>query len=245
VQTSPEGLRMESSQGLTSAEQAELSDTVTWMLGLEQDLSEFYTLAREEPKLAKMVERQAGRLLRSPTLFEDVMRTLFTTNTLWAHTLKMCRELVRLYGEPVEGAASPAETVCRAFPTPERLAQVAEMELRQQVRMGYRAPYVASLAQAVTRGSLDLEAYKTSNLPTPELRKELLRIKGVGGYAAATLLMILGRYDYLPVDTWALKLISNEFFGGEPVKPKQVLERFEHWGKWQGLAYYFWDWKFA
>ncbi len=184
-----------------------------------------------------MVERQAGRVLRSPTLFEDVIRTILTTNTLWNHTLRMCRELTSRYGDPL-----PYEPELHAFPTSERLARVDEPTLREECRIGYRAPHVNELAHKVASGELDLEALKTSNLPTSELRKELLGIKGLGGYAAANLLMLLGRYDYVPVDSWALKVVSNEFFGGEKVTPKQVLSTFERWGKWQGLVYWFWDW---
>jgi 3-methyladenine DNA glycosylase/8-oxoguanine DNA glycosylase len=230
-------LGVASTELLTEAEQAELSRTITWMLDLDQDFTEFYALARQEPKLIKMVERQAGRVLRSPTLFEDVIRTLLTTNTLWKHTLRMCRELTARYGDPLS-----CEPELHAFPTPARLAQVEEPSLREECRMGYRAPYVNELAHRVASGELDLEILKTKTLSTLELRKELMGIKGVGGYAAANLLMLLGRYDYVPVDSWALKVVSNEFFGGEKVTPKQVLATFEGWGKWQGLAYWFWDW---
>ena len=222
---------------LNEEEQAELSRTVRWMLDLDQDLTEFYALARQEPKLARMVERQAGRVLRSPTLFEDVIRTLLTTNTLWKHTLRMCRELTSHYGEPL-----PCDPEQHAFPTAERLALVDEPTLREECRMGYRAPYVNELSHRVACGELDLEMLKNSTLSTQDLRKELLGIKGVGGYAAANLLMLLGRYDYVPVDSWALKVVSNEFFKGEVVTPKQVLSTFEKWGKWQGLVYWFWDW---
>lgn len=232
-----DAIRVNTTELLTEAEQIELSQTIGWMLALDQDLSEFYALARQEPKLVRMVERQAGRVLRSPTLFEDVIRTLLTTNTLWKHTLRMCRELITRYGE-----ALPCEPEQHAFPTPERLAQVDEPTLREFCRMGYRAQYVNELSQGVASGMLDLEALKTSTLPTLELRKQLMTIKGVGGYAAANLLMLLGRYDYVPVDSWALKVVSNEFFGGEKVTPKQVLSTFERWGKWQGLVYWFWDW---
>lgn len=237
VHTTGTDLRVDATSSLTEAEQTELRHTITWMLDLEQDFNEFYALARQEPKLVKMVERQAGRVLRSPTLFEDVIRTLLTTNTLWKHTLRMCRELTTRHGEPL-----PCEPEQHAFPTPERLAQMDETTLREECRMGYRAPYVSELAQKVASGELELEALKASSLTTAELRKELLGIKGVGGYAAANLLMLLGRYDYVPVDSWALKVVSNEFFGGEKVTPKQVLSTFERWGKWQGLAYWFWDW---
>ena len=230
-------LRVDSTELLLEPEQTELSRHITWILDLEQDFTEFYALARDEPKLARMVERKAGRVLRSPTLFEDVVRTLLTTNTLWKHTLRMCRELTSRYGDPL-----PCEPELYAFPTPENLARVDEPTLREGCRMGYRAPYVTELSQRVTSGELDLETLKTSQLTTLELRNELMTIKGVGGYAAANLLMLLGRYDYVPVDSWALKVVSNEFFNGEKVTPKQVLETFVRWGKWQGLAYWFWDW---
>lgn len=230
-------LRVDCSDALEPSEERELGQAISWMLDLERDLSEFYLLARQEPKLAKMAERKAGRVLRSPTLFEDVIRTMLTTNTLWKHTLRMCRELTSRYGEPL-----PCDPNQHAFPTPAQLAQVEEPVLREQCRMGYRAPYVSELSQRVYSGEIELECLKSSPLSTADLRKELMKVKGVGGYAAANLLMLLGRYDYVPVDTWALKVVSSEFFGGEKVTPRQVLSTFERWGKWQGLAYWFWDW---
>jgi 3-methyladenine DNA glycosylase/8-oxoguanine DNA glycosylase len=230
-------LSVTTTREMSPLEQKELTATLGWMLDLEQDFSEFYELARQEPKLARMVARQAGRVLRSPTLFEDVIRTMLTTNTLWKHTLRMCRELTSRYGE-----ALPEDSAQHAFPTAEALTQVDEPTLREQCRMGYRTPYVSELAHRVSSGVLDLEELKTSALTTPELRKELMTIKGVGDYAAANLLMLMGRYDYVPVDTWALKVVSDEFFGGEKISPKQVLDTFEKWGMWQGLVYWFWDW---
>jgi len=237
VHPSGPDLRVDTTELLTPGEQNDLRSTIAWMLCLDHDFSEFYVLASAEPKLTKMVERKAGKVLRSPTLFEDVIRTLLTTNTLWKHTLRMCRELTTRYGEPL-----PCDPDQHAFPTAQRLSLVEESTLREGCRMGYRAPYVTELSRRVASGELDLEAIKSSSLSTPELRKELMTIKGVGGYAAANLLMLLGRYDYVPVDSWALKVVSTEFFGGDKITPKQVLSTFECWGKWQGLAYWFWDW---
>ena len=237
VHTLGDMLRVDSTDLLTNDEEFELSRHVTWMLDLDQDFTEFYALARQEPKLARMVDRKAGRVLRSPSLFEDVIRTILTTNTLWKHTLRMCHELTTRYGDP-----SPCEPELHAFPTAQRLAQVDEPTLREECRMGYRAPYVNELAKRVASGELNLEELNNSPLPTLELRKELMTIKGVGGYAAANLLMLLGRYDYVPVDSWALTIVSKEFFAGDKITPKQVLETFAPWGKWQGLVYWFWDW---
>jgi 3-methyladenine DNA glycosylase/8-oxoguanine DNA glycosylase len=244
----PGGVRLQVSARLTSAEQAELASLVTWMLSLDQDFSTFYALASQEPKLQTMVKQARGRVLRSPRLFEDVARTILTTNTLWAATKRMCLNLVEQFGEPLEGQVGAdfgpvLHPLWRAFPTPQRLAASDEATLREHTRLGYRAPYILELAQHVASGELDLEALKHSDLPTPELRKRLLAIKGIGGYAVAVLLMILGRYDSIPVDSWALKCVSNEWYDGQPVGKAEVEAAFERWGEWKGLAYWFWEWK--
>jgi len=111
--------------------------------------------------------------------------------------------------------------------------------------LGYRAPYVLELARSLASGALDLEGFKATDTPTPELRQELLAIKGVGEYAAANLLMLLGRYDFVPVDSWALKMVSHEWYAGEAVGRAEVESAFERWGEWKGLAYWFWDWSYS
>jgi 3-methyladenine DNA glycosylase/8-oxoguanine DNA glycosylase len=241
---------------LSEAEQTEVAREVEWMLGLEQDFSAFYTLARQEPKLAHVEERAQGRVLRSPTLFEDTVKTILTTNTSWAGTIRMVKALVSQFGAPL-----PADPTRHAFPTPDQLATTDEETLRSAAGLGYRAPYVLELARSVASGSLglrpltslrtssgqalDLEGFKTADTPTPQLRKQLLAIKGVGEYAAANLLMLLGRYDFVPVDSWALKMVSHEWHGGEPVGRAEVEAAFDHWGEWKGLAYWFWDWSYT
>lgn len=222
---------------LSPAEQQETEAKARWVLALDHDLAPFYGVASQEPKLARVVEKAAGRILRAPTLFEDTVKTILTTNTAWSGTIRMVRALVDLYGEP-----SPTNPLQRAFPTPERLAETDVEGLRQDARLGYRAPYVHVLAEQVARGDLDLEALKTADLPTDELRRELLALKGVGAYAAANLLMILGRTDFIPIDSYALKMVSNEFYGGEPVGPLEVEAAFARWGEWKGMAFWFWEW---
>jgi 3-methyladenine DNA glycosylase/8-oxoguanine DNA glycosylase len=56
--------------------------------------------------------------------------------------------------------------------------------------------------------------------------------------------MLLGRYDFIPVDSWALKLVSHEWHSGKPVKPRDVEAAFAGWGEFKGLAYWFWDWSY-
>ena len=235
----PDGAEVEVGTPLDAAETAALVEQAAWMLGLNQDFSDFYALARREPKLAHIEEQAHGRLLRSPLLFEDVVKTILTTNTTWSGTIRMVEALVNRFGTPLETAPDR-----HAFPTPAQLAGADEETLRSGAKLGYRAPYVLRLARAVAGGVLDLEALKSSDLPTLELRKQLLAIKGVGDYAAANLLMLLGRYDFIPVDSWAVKLVGHEWYDGQPVGRAEVEAAFEPWGEWKGLAFWFWKWKY-
>jgi 3-methyladenine DNA glycosylase/8-oxoguanine DNA glycosylase len=239
VQEAPSGVSVLMDAGLKQAEQDEVTSKATWMLGLDWDLTGFYAVAQNEPKLVGIVERAQGRILRSATLFEDVVKTILTTNTTWAGTIRMVESLVALFGSSL-----PADPTRRAFPTPAQLALIDEETLRSSARLGYRAPYVRELARAVASGNLDLEALRTAKTPTSQLHKQLLAIRGVGGYAAAHLLMLLGHFDTIPIDSWALKLVSHEWHGGEPVGEAEVKSAFESWGEWKGLAYWFWDWSY-
>ncbi|NJC97554.1 MAG: hypothetical protein C3F07_15335 [Anaerolineales bacterium] len=230
---------------LNKTERSEAAEAVAWMFGLDMDFSAFYAASRAEPKLARAKKQSLGRVLRSPTLFEDVIKTILTTNTLWGATQNMTRKLVDEFGVALGGATGRnVDEAPKSFPTPEAIAASDPDTLKEKIRVGYRAPAIHELAVRVASGKYDLEALKTCDLPTLELRKELLTINGVGPYAAANLLLILGRSDFIPIDSWALKLVSHEWYRGKPVTSKEVEKRFEKWGEYKGLAFWFWDWKY-
>ncbi|MBN1264166.1 MAG: hypothetical protein JXA25_01645 [Anaerolineales bacterium] len=241
------GVALRAGLEIGEADRRDLCDQVAWMLDLERDFSEFYQLADREPKLQQARTRAQGRLLRSPTIFEDVVKTILTTNTSWAGTKRMVSALVELYGDSPVGVAeklSDADPARKAFPTPQRLSETSEEELREKARLGYRAPFVYELAKKAASGELALEALKHHRMPADQLHKFLLGIKGVGGYAAAHLLLLLGQYDYIPVDSWARKLVSVEWFAGEGIGDKEVKDKFETWGNWKALAFWLWDWEY-
>ena len=240
IEEIPGGVAVKLNDSLNKEEKREISEVITWMLGLDQDFSEFYEMARQEPKLKQVEEKAQGRLLRSPTLFEDTIKTILTTNTAWGGTIRMNEALVSQFGE-----ALPGDSNQHAFPTPEKIAASDEDTLRGTTRLGYRSPYILNLAQEIQSEKLDLESLKTTSAPTDQLRKELLSIKGVGNYAAANLLMLLGHYSYLTIDSWALKIVSHEWYDDQTIGPSEVEQAFEKWGEWKGLAYWLWDWSYG
>jgi 3-methyladenine DNA glycosylase/8-oxoguanine DNA glycosylase len=199
------------------------------ILRLDDDLSGFYRLTEKEERLAWVAELNGGRLLRSPTVFEDLVKTLCTTNCSWALTKNMVRNLVEKLG-------AEASDGRRAFPTPEAMAGVSEAFYREEIRAGYRSPYFAELAEKVAAGKLDPETWLDSDLPTKELKKEMKSVKGVGNYAAENLLKLVGRYDGLALDSF----LRGEFYkkhNGELICTDKEIETFyEKFGDWRGLA---------
>jgi 3-methyladenine DNA glycosylase/8-oxoguanine DNA glycosylase len=216
------------------AERTEVKATVRMMFRLDEDLSVFYALCRQRGGFWARYSPGKGRLLRSPTLFEDIVKTICTTNIQWGGTKRMVENLVNGFG-----AAYPGDPEVYAFPTPEAIAATDAAEFAEAARLGYRAPYVYELAGQVTAGEIDLEELRDPALPTLELKKKLLAIKGIGNYAAATLLMILGRYDELPVDTVFRQFVSEKYFGGERPPDADAMAIYAGWGEWKYLAYWF------
>ena len=202
---------------------------VRHMLRLDDDLLEFYEMVRKDSDFEWIAGAGAGRMLRSPAVFEDVVKTICTTNCSWALTEKMV-------GAMVDALGRESDDGLRAFPTPEAMAAVPEKFYRDEVRAGYRAPYLAELARRVAEGKLDVESWLTSDLPTKELQREMKRVKGVGDYAAENLLKLVGRYDCLALDSWVRAKFARARNRGRPTPDKKIERYYSRFGMWRGLA---------
>ena len=221
-----------------SAGQADdLLAAVAHVLRLDEDLSPFYAMLASDPELAWAAEG-AGRLVRSPTVFEEVVKTICTTNCAWSATERMIGALVEHLGEPAAGAAEGPYG--RAFPTPEAMAAADEGFYREVVRAGYRGAYLRALSADVASGALDLEALGSASrdeLPDDEVAALLLALPGVGPYAAAHIMMLLGRYSRLVLDSWTRPKYAG-LNGGRPVKDATIERRFRRYGPYAGLAFW-------
>lgn len=223
---------------VSEARADELLAAVRHVLRLDADLSSFYAAAAEDPDLA-WVGSGAGRMVRSPTVFEDVVKTICTTNCAWSATKRMVHAIVEHLGEPAGGA--PADGPWgRAFPTPEAMAEAGEGFYRDVARAGYRGAYLIGLARSVAEGQIDLEALGTATadeLPDDELEAHLLALPGVGPYAAAHIMMTLGRYHRLILDSWTRPTYARKA-GRRRVGDAAMQRRFRRYGPYAGLAFW-------
>ena len=212
-------------------------DAAARVLHLNQDLSGFYTLAAEDPELA-WVASGAGRMLRSPTVYEDVVKTICTTNCSWGLTVTMVNAMVTHLGERAVGGDG-ART--NAFPTPAAMAEESESFYRTIVRAGYRAPRLVELSRAVTSGQVDLEHLGDAGreeLSDDDVEHELLALPGVGPYAAAHIMMTLGRSSRLILDSWTRPKYARLSGRKRPIADRTIQRRFRRYDEHAGLAFW-------
>jgi 3-methyladenine DNA glycosylase/8-oxoguanine DNA glycosylase len=216
--------------------QAAIVAGVRHVLRMDHDLSEFYALCAGDPDLA-WAAGGAGRMLQSPTVFEDVVKTICTTNCAWSATVRMVNALVTHLGDPAVGGDGP---LANAFPTPVQMAAASASFYRDTVRAGYRGAYLASLARSVAGGDIDLEALGRATpveLPDEELEGLLLALPGVGPYAAAHIMMTVGRHSRPILDSWTRPKYAR-LMGKKSVGDAAIRRRFRRFGPYEGLAFW-------
>jgi 3-methyladenine DNA glycosylase/8-oxoguanine DNA glycosylase len=240
------GMLVHSSRQVGKSAAEKIVRDVRHMFRLDDDMGLFYEAVSAQPEFAWIAAQGAGRLLRSPTVFEDLVKMICTTNCSWALTEKMVNGLVNELGrESNDGRKS--------FPTAEVMAQQTEKFYRDKIRSGYRAPYLKELAERVACGELNVESWlhaghrdgsptvsegslPTNEVSTAELLKEIKCVKGVGNYAAENLLKLLGRYDGLALDSWTRAQFAKLRNQSRKASDKKIARFYSRFNSWRGLA---------
>lgn len=219
-----------------AGEASALLGTVRHVLALDEDLAPFYELAAGDPALAWVIAG-AGRMLRSPTVLEDVVKTICTTNCAWSATVRMTDAIVGHLGPPLADGR-------RGFPTAEAMASAGTDFYRDVARAGYRGAFLLRLARDVADGRVELEALQDDELDDAEVERRLLAIPGVGPYAAAhVMLTSLGRYGRLVFDSWTRPTYAR--VSGKHATDQAIARTFRRYGRYAGLAFWLYltkDW---
>jgi 3-methyladenine DNA glycosylase/8-oxoguanine DNA glycosylase len=212
---------------LTTADRAAVRSQVARMLRLDEDFAPWFAL---HPAARR---RRFARLFRSPTLFEDLVKTFTCCNVTWANTLSMNRRMCEHYGGG-------------AFPTPAELAAVAPGQLKRTCRVGYRAERIVRLAGDCRDGRITPDAFEDPAITTEELFDRLRAIHGIGPYAAGNMCQLLGRYDRLAIDSETYRHYCKVARIERPKNPQTlhpaIEARYAPYRPYQFLAYWFELW---
>jgi 3-methyladenine DNA glycosylase/8-oxoguanine DNA glycosylase len=207
-----------------------LTKQIDRMLRLDTSLDEFHKLHDEAKK------RGFGRLYRSPTLFEDMIKTITNCNMKWSGTVEMNAKLCRHVGR--DGA----------FPTPDQINEVGSDFLKENCRVGYRDKYIWGLANDIVEGRIDLQELESVANTRVDVEKRLLKIKGVGPFASNNILQLMGYFNVHPYDTETVRLWKDEFGAPNSATKTEVFKKAKsHYAqydeKYSFIAYWFDLWK--
>jgi 3-methyladenine DNA glycosylase/8-oxoguanine DNA glycosylase len=116
-------------------------------------------------------------------------------------------------------------------------------------RAGYRGTYLVSLARSVADGRVELEDLGRPRPAGPdddEVAARLLALPGVGPYAVAHVMLLLGRYSRLVLDSWTRPTYARlAGLDRSAVSDAVIVERFARYGTFAGLAFWLYvtaDW---
>jgi 3-methyladenine DNA glycosylase/8-oxoguanine DNA glycosylase len=222
------GLTITTRDPVSAPQQVEIGGVVARCLSFEHNLVPFYDSIRGHAAYEWIERVGAGRMLTSPTVWEDLAKTLLTTNTTWAMTISMVSRLVTLGDSAPEGG--------HAFPEPEQIAALDPDSLNAHVRAGYRGAYLYGLATAIASGELEVRDWEDLSTPSSEVYKALKRIKGFGDYAAGAMLRLLGRFDQLGLDSVCRAMYAERYNGGVVASDREIAAYYAPFGDWKGLV---------
>jgi len=230
-------LRMEASS-LSAADTSLLRSRAAIMLRRDLDLTGFHARARELPKLKPILRIGAGRLMRSPYMAENIIKTQCAANVNWTQAVKMINRIGQL------GPCLAHFRSLNAWPTPREILAAGEDYLLNVARVGYRAKFILGFCRSVVDGSFDVDGLDTfaAQNPTEEVYRRLLTIGGIGPSGASFLLSLLGHFGRMSIDSWTLAFVGRHYMNGRKPTVKQVEKLYEPYGDWRHLVWWFEQW---
>jgi len=235
-------LRASFDRSLTRAEQSEAKRQITRTLRLDETAEDMAAFHRADKRFRRSGR---GRLFRSPTLFEDVIKTVTSCNVAWPSTINMNRRLCEVVGRKTTLEGFPT------FPTPQKLGRTRVGTLRARCRVGYRDQRMVELGKLFTpRGKKPPEAdpawFEDPSNDDDAVFKRLLELPGIGPYAAGNIMQLLGRYSRLAIDTETIRHAKTVLgmTGTDRQLTKKIEAHYEPFGEHKFRSYWFELWRF-
>jgi 3-methyladenine DNA glycosylase/8-oxoguanine DNA glycosylase len=197
-------------------------DHVRFVLGLDDDHSEFVRRFANDPLLGETLRHVRGlRPMRTATVAQALLRAVAGQLILASEARRIERRIIK--------ATTPALGDLHAAPTTEELGRYAPAQL---ARFGLGARRASALIRLCR--SLDLEGLKQQ--PSTAVALRLNRERGLGPWSVGVICLEgLGRYEYgLARDLGMAKLASALW--GRWVEAEESDVLLAPYGEWAGLA---------
>ncbi len=207
---------------------------VCQMLGADRDLTDFNRSALQILWLAPLVTRMSGvKPPRYPTLWEACANAIVFQQVSLRAASAIMQRLVLALGLPVEVAGLPKP--CLIFPSADSIQSATDDLLRATGLSTGKIATLRRMAEALACGILDESKLET--LPSPDAAAALCRIKGIGPWTSAVILLRgLGRLDVFPANDTSVASNLALVAGTAPLDTQAVLHAL---GPQRGMLYFY------
>lgn len=146
--------------------------------------------------------------------FSTIISFIISANNQIPRIMKSVDLICKNYGEKI-GDFKGRELY--SFPSPEKLAKASASDLREIARVGFRDQRIVDTACQIAKGDFDIE--KSSELSSEELKKELIKLPGVGPKVSDCIMLYsYNRPATFPVDVWIKRVMEFLFIKKETNK---------------------------
>jgi 3-methyladenine DNA glycosylase/8-oxoguanine DNA glycosylase len=222
----------------TSKEQLDkIKKTLEHNIGADDDLHEFYALAKKDPILKYVVTDLFGMHSTSSgdTVFPDAILAILLQMAPLKRSNEMMNCVITKYGEKAE---FDGKTIY-VWPTPASLVSLNPDIFSKSCKIGYRAKRIVKLSEKLIKEDFPT-LQELEMLSAEEAKKKLLELPGIGDYSAD----IINPHGGFPIDVWSAEVFSKLLFGKAPENNRQAVEEVKkagilRWGKWSWMAFFY------
>lgn len=199
------------------------------------DLDRNYDKIKDELSKDEIVKEAikfgSGMRILNQDEWEMLISFITSANNMISRIKKSLNLLSEKYGELI---GEYRGNKYYSFPSAESLNRLSLEDIKD-CGLGFRAKYILSAANIISREEIDVYAIK--NLPTEDARRDLLIFPGVGPKVADCIMLFsMEKSDAFPIDVW-VKRVMEYFYLKEDTKLK-VIQKYgeEKFGHLAGFA---------
>lgn len=202
---------------IISSNMDNLEDIVRYYFNLDLDYTSIEKrISIVDDNVKKAVKNTSGLRFLKQDFFETLISYIISANNNIPRISKSVNEISRRYGKEVELEGEKYYL----FPTPEELKNVTIEEYRE-CGVGFRDKYIYNTVAKINNKEIDLD--ELFKMDTPNLKKELLSLMGVGPKVADCILLFsCSRVEVFPIDTWVEKIMTQLYFENNKVTKNQI-----------------------
>ncbi len=226
-------LTLYSEEKLNVDQKEDLRKTMVWVLSLDENINQFYELAKRDHLVKILVEDLYGmRSTNDLNLFAALILAVTLQMAPITRSNQMMRLLIKKYGEAIRFDGKQVWY----WPSPEAIAKTTVEKLKRNCKLGYRAKALHGIAKTLVRGFPS--AQELENFSAGEAKAKLMELKGIGEYSAE----IVSPHEGFPLDVWSAKVFSMLMTGKTPESPRDEIPKLKkiaekRWDEWRGYVF--------